>query len=325
MNIEILAPGLLTSVQDGGRHGSRALGVRVGGAADAHSLRTANLLAGNDPDAAALEITLSGPTLRLQRAATIALCGATIDAHADGIALPGWRPIALPDGCTLTLGACRRGARAYLAFDGGIDVPVVLGSRSTDLRGGFGGHAGRALRTGDALPLGKSRAAIASTGAPRIASWWIDADSDLDFADSIAVRVLPGKDAMHPADALHTQDYAIDAASDRQGLRLRGTALRLADAHERISEPVVPGTVQLPPDGQPIVLLADAQTVGGYPRIGHVIAADLPRLAQRRAGQRLHFIPIDQAEAQRANAEQRARLARIALAIASRRNENHPC
>jgi antagonist of KipI len=324
MSVAILAPGMLTSVQDDGRHGSRALGVRVGGAADAYSLRIANLLVGNDPNFAALEITLSGPTLRMHRETTIALCGATIDAQADGIALPGWRPISLPAGCALTLGTCRRGARAYLAIDGGIDVPVVLGSRSTDLRGGFGGHEGRSLRAGDTLPLGtthapSSRAAIAATAEPHIASWWIDADSDLDFANSIAVHMLPGSDAMLQANGLYTQDYAIDAASDRQGLRLRGTALQLANMRERISEPVVPGTVQLPPDGQPIVLLADAQTVGGYPRIGHVIAADLPQLAQRRAGQHLHFIPIDLAGAQRTNAEQRARIARIAVAIATRR------
>jgi antagonist of KipI len=319
MSVEVIAPGLLTSVQDGGRQGSRGLGVRVGGAADTHSLRIANLLVGNDPNIAALEITLSGPSLRLHRATTISLCGATIDAHVDGIALPGWRPIALPAGSTLTLGACRRGARAYLACDGGIDVPVVLGSRSTDLRAGFGGHGGHALRAGDALPLGPSRASITAKGAPHIASWWIDADSDLDFADSIAVHVLPGSDASMPADALYAGEYAIGAASDRQGLRLRGTALQLVDGRERISEPVVPGTVQLPPDGQPIVLLADAQTVGGYPRICHVIVADLPRLGQRRAGQRLHFIPVDHLQAQRANDEQRARLARIALAIATRR------
>ncbi len=321
MNIEIIAPGLLASVQDRGRTGARALGVRVGGAADPYSFRIANLLVGNDPGAAALEITLTGPTIRLQRATTIALSGAAIDAHADGIALPGWRPIILPAGCTLTLGACRRGMRAYLALDGGIDVPVVLGSRSTDLRAGFGGHHGRALRAGDNIPLGAPRAKIDmadASGAPNVAGWWIDADSDLDFADSIAVRVLPGCDAT-TFDALCTQEFAVDAASDRQGLRLRSTPLQLANAREQISEPVVPGTVQLPPDGQPIVLLADAQTVGGYPRIGHVIAADMPRLAQRRAGQGLHFIQVDHREGQRANAGQRARMARIALAIASQR------
>ena len=324
MSIAILAPGMLTSVQDGGRHGSHALGVRVGGAVDLYSFRIANLLVGNDPNAAVLEITLTGPTIRLHRAATIALCGAAIDAHVEGIALPGWRPMTLPAGCTLALGACRRGARAYVAFDGGIDVQVVLGGRSTDLRAGFGGHHGRALRAGDSLSLGKPRTAITganapdASGPPRIAAWWIDSASDLDFADSIAVRVLPASDAALPVDALCAQDFAIDAASDRQGLRLRGTPLQCFDARERISEPVVPGTVQLPPDGQPIVLLADAQTVGGYPRIGHVIAADLPRLAQRRAGQHLRFVAVDRLQAQRANAEQRARVARIALAIAAR-------
>jgi len=167
--------------------------------------------------------------------------------------------------------------------------------------------------------MGAPRATITASVAPRIASWWIDPGNDLDFADGIAVHVLPGSDATQPADALYEQDYAIDAASDRQGVRLRGGVLRLADMRERISEPVVPGTVQLPPDGQAIVLLADAQTIGGYPRIGHVIAADQPRLAQRRTGQHVRFIPIDRPGAMRANVEQRARLARIALAITTRR------
>jgi biotin-dependent carboxylase-like uncharacterized protein len=319
MSFEVLTPGLLTSVQDTGRHRSRALGVRVGGAADQHSLQIANLLVGNDPGAAALEMTLAGPSLRLRRTATIALCGATIDAHVDGIALPGWRPITLPAGCVLTLGACRRGARAYLAIDGGIDVPMLLGSRSTDLRAGFGGYAGRALRPGDNLQLGTRDASNPASDAIQIASWWIDSETHLDFSDSIAVRVLPGSDATKPANALPAQEFLIDSASDRQGLRLRGDALQLADVHERISEPVIPGTIQLPQDGHPIVLLADAQTIGGYPRIGHVINADLPRLAQRRAGQRLRFVVVDPQQAHLANAEQRALRGRMALAIATRR------
>jgi biotin-dependent carboxylase-like uncharacterized protein len=319
MTLAVVAPGLLTSVQDAGRFGARAFGVGVGGAADRHSLEIANLLVGNPPNAAVLEITLSGPTLRLQRATTIALCGAAIDAHADEVRLPGWRPIALPAGCVLTLGACRQGARAYLAVDGGIEVAEVLGSRSTDLRGGFGGHEGRALRVGDVLALGDASAPLEPTSRLHVAAWWIDADSDLDFAESIAVRVLPGSDATTPTDVLYTQEFLIDPASNRQGLRLRGTELKIADARERISEPVVPGTVQLPPNGQPIVLLADAQTVGGYPRIGQVISADLSKLAQRRAGQHVRFMPIDRLQAQQANAAQRARRARIALAIAGRR------
>ena len=317
MSIEILGPGMLTSVQDAGRMVFRGCGVGLAGAADRWSLEVANLLVGNAADAAVLEITLAGPTLHLHQAAAIALCGASIDAQVDGVGLPGWRPIQLPSGSVLKLGACRNGARSYLAYAGGIDVPMVLGSRSTDLRGGFGGHAGRALRIGDSLPLGA--AAADAHDAINIAPWWIDTDPDLDFSEHISVHVLPGSDTTLPADALHAQEFVVDAASNRQGLRLRGTPLQVAESRERISEPVVPGTIQLPPDGQPIVLLADAQTVGGYPRIGHVIAADMPRLAQRRAGQYLHFIPVDAREAQRLNAEQRARLARIALAIAARR------
>ncbi len=324
MSLDILAPGLLTSVQDAGRYGSRAYGVGPGGAADRYSLEIANLLVGNASDAAGLEVTLAGPTLRMRCATRLAICGAQIDAHADGIALPGWRPIVLQAGSVLMLGACRRGARAYLAFAGGIDAPIVLGSRSTDLRSGFGGHAGCALRTGDVLSLGLPHTALTSPSAPnastspRIATWWIDADADLDFSGSAAVRMLMGSDATSPVDALWAQEFVVDAASNRQGLRLRGASMHIADSRERISEPVVPGTVQLPPDGQPIVLLADAQTVGGYPRIGHVIAADLPKLAQRRAGQHLRFAVLDRLQAQRANAEQRARIARIALAVSMR-------
>lgn len=319
MSIQVLASGLLTSVQDAGRTGARAFGVGVGGSADRYSFEIANLLVGNDASAAVLEITVTGPTLRLHRATRIAICGATIDAQVDGIALPGWRSIELPANSTLRFGACIRGARAYLAFDGGIDVPLVLRSRSTDFRAGFGGHAGRALRAGDVFDLGATLVPNGeATTKPLIAPWWINHVPDLDFADSIVVRVLPGSDATVPIDALCAQEFGIDAASNRQGLRLRGASQELVDRRERISEPVVAGTVQLPPDGQPIVLLADAQTVGGYPRIGHVIAADLPRLAQRRGGQHLRFIAVDKAQAQVANAEQRARLARIALAIAVR-------
>ncbi len=319
MSLEVLAPGLLTSVQDAGRSGARAFGVGRSGAADRYSFEIANLLVGNEPNAAMLEITLTGPSLRLHRATRLAICGAQIDAHADGVALPGWRPIVLPAGSVLTFGACRRGARSYLAFDGGIDVPIVLDSRSTDLRASFGGHAGRALRMSDTLAFGVSKVAPAALTTPHIAAWWIDAEPDLDFADRIDVRVLTGSDATRPNDALFGQEFSVDAASNRQGLRLCGMPLQVTDRSERISEPVVPGTMQLPPDGQPIVLLGDAHTVGGYPRIGHVITADLPRLAQLRARQRLRFIGVDRLQAQRAWAEQCARIARIALAIAARR------
>ncbi|HSR66014.1 MAG TPA: biotin-dependent carboxyltransferase family protein [Xanthomonadaceae bacterium] len=313
MNVRVLAPGLLTTVQDRGRLGWRHLGVGAAGALDPHAHALANLLAGNDAGAATLEISLAGPTLRFERAARIALCGADIEARCDGIALPGARPCLLPAGSTLALGPCRRGARAYLAVEGGFDVGPVLGSRSTDLRGGFGGLDGRALRKGDALPLGPAR--DVAVDAPRFPSWWIDAMPGRGPAGMI--RVLPGADATAPGDALFRRDWDVAAASDRQGLRLEGEAIAVADRRERVSAPVAPGTIQLPPDGRPIVLLADAQTHGGYPRIGHVVRADWPRLAQLRPGERLRFAPCTPEQAHAAWQRRRQELARLALMIAA--------
>jgi biotin-dependent carboxylase-like uncharacterized protein len=312
MSVQVLAPGLLTTVQDAGRHGLRHLGVGCAGAIDAYSQQVANLLVGNDAHAAVLEITLAGPRLRFEYAARIALCGADIEAHVGELALPSWRPINLPEQAELAIGHCRRGARAYLAIAGGIDVPHVLGSASTDLRGGFGGLDGRALHAGDRLAIGARRI---DSNDVHIPPWWIDPTPDLDFDLSALARVLPGSDATSPPDALFARAWQVSSRSDRQGLRLEGPALELIDTRERISEPVVPGTIQLPPDGQPIVLLADAQTHGGYPRIGHVIAADLPCLAQLRPGETLRFAPFTHAQAQAAWRGQRQRLQRIALAI----------
>jgi antagonist of KipI len=319
MTVTVLAGGLQTSIQDNGRFGYRHLGVGTAGALDGYSLRVGNLLVGNRKNSAALEIVLSGPRLRFNRATRIAITGADIDAQADGIAIPGWRPVDLPAGCELTLGACRRGARAYLTFAGGLHVPAILGSASTDLRAGFGGLAGRCVAAGDSLSLDSETVATAS--APTIASWWLDPQPDLDFNQPTPIRVLPGRDALEPPTQLCADSYRVSAQSNRQGLRLQGAALTIADRRERLSEPVAPGTVQLPPDGQPIVLLAEAQTIGGYPRIGHVVSADLPRLAQLRPGDNLRFQLIDAAAAQVLACAQRQRLTRIALAIEQRRHD----
>jgi antagonist of KipI len=319
MTVTVLTAGLQTSVQDGGRYGYRHLGIGSAGALDDYSLRVGNLLVGNPENSPALEIAMTGPRLRFDRDARIAITGADIDARADGVPIPGWRPVDLPAGCELTLGTCRRGARAYLAFAGGMQVPGALGSASTDLRAGFGGLGGRCLAKNDVIPLGIDT--IANVSAPTIASWWLDPRPDLDLSRLAVVHVLSGHDALDPATPLDADAYRVSAQSNRQGLRLQGTALTNADSRERLSEPVAPGTIQLPPDGQPIVLLADAQTIGGYPRIGHVISADLHRLAQLRPGDDLRFQWID-AEAARALAcAQRQRLARIALAIEQRRHD----
>ncbi|AXK71942.1 allophanate hydrolase subunit 2 family protein [Lysobacter sp. TY2-98] len=311
MSIEVLSPGPLTTVQDRGRTGWRHLGIGVAGALDDDAHQRANLLVGNPRDAATLEITLAGPRLRFTRATRIAVCGADIELRCDGAALSTARPIALPAGAVLALGGCRRGTRAYLAVAGGIDVPPVLGSRSTDLRGGFGGLDGRPLRAGDVLAVGI--ADCPDVASPQVAPWWIDDAHDSPVDRSI--RVLPGADATAPIDALFRAAWRLGVRSDRQGLRLEGARIAASDTGERISAPVAPGTVQLPPDGQPIVLLADAQTHGGYPRIGHVIRADLPRLARLRPGDAVQFAPCTPVEAHAALRARRQTLARVALMI----------
>lgn len=318
MRVEVLAPGAQTSLQDAGRHGWRHLGVGCSGALDAYSAQIANLLVGNPRDAAVLEIALGGPTLRFEHAARIALTGARIDAQCAEQALPGWRPIELPGEAQLRLGPCRHGARAYLAVQGGWQVAPVLGSASTDLGAGFGGLAGRALRAGDTL---HAEALATVPDRLTVAPWWVDPHPDIDLAPEMTLHLLPGRDPTRPADALWQCAWRVAAASDRQGMRLEGPALALAEPGERLSEPVAPGTVQLPPDGHPIVLLADAQTIGGYPCIGYVCSADLSRLAQCRPGDRVGFQPIDRGEALARLRAQRQRLARIELAIRARSRE----
>lgn len=317
MSVEVLTPGLATSVQAAPRAGFRHAGVAASGALDPWSQALANLLVGNVPETATLELTLTGPALRFHGAACIALCGGGFDVDVDGVPVADARPMCVPKDSVVRIGRARTGARGYLAVRGGFAVDTVLGSASTDLRGGFGGHHGRLLRAGDRLTSAMD--VRSEVQALRVASWWIDTAPDERPDDEhAAIRVLPGHDAVAPGDALFATGWTVAAASNRQGLRLSGPALALADPGERVSEPVAPGTIQLPPDGQPIVLLADAQTHGGYPRIGHAIRADWPLLAQRRPGDRLRFVPCTRAEAFAAAVAQRQRLCRLALAIRTR-------
>jgi antagonist of KipI len=313
MNVQVIAPGMLSSLQAGARCGFRHLGVGAAGALDSYSFAVANMLVGNPHGATVLEITLAGPTLLFDEAVRIAICGASIETTMDGLALPGWRRIDLPAGSQVKFGACRQGARAYLAVAGGFAGDAVLGSASTDLRGGFGGLLGRALKAGDRLRVAGD--ARAPGGDVAIDTRWIDPGADLDLDGSSTVRVLPGNAALSEPEALHAEPWRIDPASNRQGLRLSGIALRAIDTRERISEPVLPGTLQLPADGKPILLLADAQTHGGYPRIAHAIRADLPRLAQLRPGDSLRLCPCSPESARRLYLEQQQRLVRMQIAL----------
>lgn len=333
--IEILRAGALASVQDAGRAGARRFGVGAAGALDTVALAVGNLLTGNPRTAAAIEFTLGRAAVRFHAGARIALTGAECCAELDGKPLPAWHAATVAPGSTLTVGAPRIGSRAYLCVAGGIDVPLVMGSRSTDLKAGFGGHQGRALRDGDRLAIGP--------GAPGDDSPRRHDDGDAGgggLADVVGVlppswalplapvgralpiRMLPGLEYHQFDGAAHTAlweaAWTLTPHSNRIGFRLQGPALsRRAEHrnHDLLSHGVVPGVMQVPPAGQPIVLMADAQTTGGYPKIGVVIEADLWRLAQASLGATLRFVRVTPQQAHDAQARLERYLARIEQAL----------
>ena len=306
--IRVEQPGLLTSVQDAGRSGWQHLGVGVAGAADPLSHALANLLVGNAPAAAALEFTLRGPHLAFAEPCWVALGGAPFPAEVDGRTLPRWSPVRLRAGARLRIGEAPRGLRGYLAVAGGILVPAVLGSAATDLRGGFGGFQGRALRAGDVLTT-----AVLEGPEPSSSRWRLPWAGPLPEGPREApLRLLPGPQwtllSAASRERLLAADFTVEGRSDRMGLRLEGPPLRLDTPMEMVSAGVATGTLQLPPDGGPILLLADRQTTGGYPRLGELASVDLPWAAQLRPGDHLRFTLCTMAEAQRAWLEQARRL-----------------
>jgi KipI family sensor histidine kinase inhibitor len=278
--IEVLEPGLQTSVQDLGRRGYRRLGVGWAGALDSTAARAANALVGNDAGEALLECTLAGPRLRFLSATPFAVTGADLGALLHRTDLGAWpvplglRVLARP-GNELAFTGRQRGCRAYLAFAGGLDVPRVLGSRSTDLVGGFGGLDGRALRAGDSLCLGPARPRASEVEA------WQPPEASTGPA-RIRVVLGPQDDRIEPASVVRflAEPYAVAAASNRVGCRLEGERLAHRGSAEILSDGMAPGSIQVPPDGQPIVMLADGPTTGGYPKLATVLSADLPLIAQ---------------------------------------------
>lgn len=304
--IEILRCGPLTTVQDGGRQGLRHLGVPAAGALDDWALARLNALLGNAQQAAALELVAGPLELRIERAGWLALCGAPFEMRLDGRTLrPEWRWPCRP-GQILRLDGPLSGQRALLGFAGGLDLPPVLGARATDLRSGFGGLQGRALRKGDRLALGAA-ATLRGVRGLHAPEW----DGNL--------RALPGPELaaleLRARSALWSEAWRVEPQSDRMGLRLSGPVLRLGTPLELASTAVLPGTLQLPPAGQPIVLLADAGTTGGYARVALVIAADLWKLAQARPGSvlRLQACTLEAARAARVRRQHELQLLRRAL------------
>jgi len=310
--IEVLRAPAFATVQDGGRAGERSAGVPPGGALDPLSLRCGNALLGNAHDDAAIEWALTGGTLRFHSEAHAALTGAEVEAQLDGGTIRHGEVTAVSRGGELRIERVQRGRVVYLCVAGGIAVPPVLGGRGTYLPAGFGGFEGRPLRSGDVLPVGVP-SGITRAGARLPPDARVVAPAGAGAARAIAVLPGPQSGVLSPAqwDTLLGRGLTVDARSDRTGFRLSGAGLDRVHRTDGRSEPACVGAVQLTPDGTLIVLMPDGPTVGGYPKIAVVATADLPRLAQLGAGERVSLRLVKQDEALAALRDQEALMHRI--------------
>lgn len=298
--IEVLSPGLLTTVQDGGRPGFEQFGVPCAGAMDPFAFRAGNLLVGNNGGEAGLEITLLGPALRFCQEARIAVTGGDLGACINGQPAPLWQTLQLQAGDELSFAGARKGCRAYLAVAGGIEVPAVMGSRATYLRARLGGLEGRALQRGDRLPVGRA-------GAP---VWGRLEEGEIPpfGAPVLTVRVVlgPQQDYFSPKglETFLSEEYLLTNECDRMGYRLDGASIAHQKGADIVSDGIFFGAIQVPGHGKPIVMMADCQTTGGYAKIAGVIGADLPLLAQAKPGDRVHFCAVELSQAHQALALQ---------------------
>ena len=319
MTVTVVRAGFLTSVQDLGRTGFREFGVSLSGALDTFALRVANLLVGNDEGAAGLEITFGGLQLQFQDERIVAWCGGESDVRVGSESLPAGHAARVHAGEQIDFGRATAGCRCWLTISGGIEVAPMLGSRSTDLRAGFGGFEGRTLHDGDIISLGYApRSAPAST---TISSWSAAHDWVSPAKLHPILRFVRGIDwerfNASMIQRLTSEAFAVSPDSDRMGVRLDGPELKRREMRDLISEAVSPGTIQVPPSGKPIVLLGDCQTIGGYPKIAHVITVDFGIAAQLRAGDHVRFSEVSLADAQRLllERERELELFRVGLSL----------
>ncbi|WP_050614926.1 5-oxoprolinase subunit C family protein [Bacillus testis] len=297
--LTILKPGLMTTIQDLGRYGYQKYGIIVSGAMDPLAHRIANLLVQNEENASTIEITLVGPRIRFEKETIIALSGGDLSPSINAEPVKIWAPLHIKSGDILDFGKAKTGCRMYLAIQGGLNTPAVLDSTSTYLRAGIGGFHGRKLKSGDQINYPYINN---SEYKNNFADDW-SVSSDLKAQSTNRIRVMKGrqydlfqKESQH---AFFTDSFNISNQSDRMGYRLNGSILSLKENKELISEGVSYGSIQVPSDGNPIILLADRQTIGGYPKIAQIASVDFSVIAQKRPGEKVYFEEISHEEAQR--------------------------
>lgn len=312
MSIEVISPGLLTTIQDYGRTGYQKHGIIASGVMDRYAFRIANILLDNAENEAVLEITFMGPTLAFGVDTLIAITGGDLSPNINGEAVPMWRPVLVKKGSVLSFGMMKAGARAYLAVAGGFDIPVVMGSKSTYMKAELGGFKGRALIKEDIVPILQTQEQTAkfktqltrtSEQGNFLTTPWFFAPTYIpDTGEAIAVRVTRGNQMQYFTEQsiqdFFSKPYTVTSQSDRMGYRLSGEVVKLTAPLEMISEAVSFGTIQAPPDGNPIILLADRQTAGGYPKFAQVTMVDLAIIAQICPGQTIQFIEVSLKEAE---------------------------
>ncbi|MFD2615968.1 5-oxoprolinase subunit C family protein [Terrilactibacillus laevilacticus] len=304
MSIKVIRPGLLSTIQDLGRQGFQKHGVIVGGAMDSYASRLANILVGNDEGEGTIEMTLVGPSLEFEQDLLISITGGDFSPTIDEDKAPMWRPIYVKKGSVLTLNVCESGCRAYLAVAGGFKIKKVMESKSTYLLGKMGGYKGRALQKNDRIDVNEmsllakqivQKIKLGSTKDLFHAPKWCIPSHYIQQNEPV-LRFVAGKQfdqfSQSSLNDFCDKPFDISQKSDRMGYRLTGPKLNLKEPIELLSEAVSHGTVQVPPNGDPIVLLADRQTTGGYPKIAQIISVDLPIIAQMKPGDQVYFKKI---------------------------------
>ena len=311
--ITIRKPGLLSNIQDLGRYGFQKYGVITSGAMDSIAHRIANLLVGNSENTSTLELTLLGPVIEFHQDSLIAICGGDLSPTIQEMPVPLWRSVFVKKGTVLRFGAARSGCRAYLAVAGGFSIPKIMNSTSTYLRAKLGGFHGRALITGDQVmfhsprehPLKMMQHLNLRVGHQAFArmDWSIALDLIPYLKRKPLIRVMRGRHyqlfSKESQDQFFSKPFTITTQSDRMGYRLKGSTLRLSNAQEMLSDAVTFGTIQVPADGNPIILLADRQTTGGYPKIGQIASVDFSLIVQAKPGDEVYFTEVSHEEAQR--------------------------
>ena len=293
MKLQVITPGPLTTVQDRGRYGYVASGIGVSGVMDQDAYTAANYLVGNRNGEAVLEATLIGPTIRFEADCICAVTGADMQTKVGNKPVEPYRPFWVQAGQVLSMGYAQTGCRGYLAVQGGFDVPVVMGSRSTNLKCSQGGFEGRALKAGDEWPVPDESLSTVMDRKRRAPV----------YTQEVTVRVVPGPQTEAFTDrgfsTLWSETFVVSPKSDRMGLRLDGAAIETKNGSDIVSDGIAPGAIQVTSGGQPIILMADRQTTGGYAKIGTVCSVDLPKLAQLKPGGMIHFEEISVEEAQK--------------------------